>query len=190
MLKMIMLSSFLLSVSTSIAGTISIVGPPSSVNIGDTFTVDVGVTGGTDLYAFQFDLTFNPTLLSAVSVLEGAFLPSGGTTFFVPGAIDNLGGTVAATADTLIGAVPGVTGGGTLAEFQFAALAGGTSALSFANEILLDSSLNDITSNTTFQDGSLTINGAAAVPEPTTLALLLCATLLAIAVRRGAHLRT
>jgi hypothetical protein len=156
------------------AGTIDVVGPVTNPGVGGTFAVDVDATGITDLYEFQFDLSFNPTLLSAVSVVEGALLPSGGATFFIPGSIDNVGGTVAATADTLIGAIPGVTGGGTLAEFEFTALAPGTSALSLANEILLDSSLNDITANATFQNGSVTIGGVSSVPEPNTL-VLLCA---------------
>src|SRR5580693_6858462 len=73
---------FLMSTSMS-ADVMSVVGPVTNPNVGDTFEVEVDVTGITDLYAFQFDLTFDPTLLSAVSVTEGAFLPSGGTTFFI-----------------------------------------------------------------------------------------------------------
>jgi len=174
----------------SLADTISVQTPMTNPSIGDTFTVDINATGITDLYAFQFDLTFDPTLLSAVSVTEGGFLPSGGTTFFIPGTVDNVGGDVAATADSLIGNISGVTGAGILAEIQFTALAPGMSTLSFANEILLDSSLNDITANTTFQNGSLTINGTtAAVPEPKTFPLL-CLGLLALIViqrrKRGA----
>jgi hypothetical protein len=167
----------------SLASTISVQSPMTNPAIGDTFTVDVNVTGITDLYAFQLDLTFDPTLLSAVSVTEGGFLPTGGTTFFIPGTIDNVGGTVTATADSLIATIPGVTGDGTLAEFQFTALAPGASALSFANEILLDPSLNDITANTTFQDGSVTIRGVSSVPEPVT-SLLFCTGLLALVTIR------
>jgi hypothetical protein len=164
-------------ISECSADTISVVGPSTNPNMGDTFAVDVDVTGITDLYAFQFDLSFDPTLLSAVSVTEGDFLPSGGTTFFIPGTIDNVGGTVSANADTLIGAIPGVTGDGMLAEFEFTALAVGTSTLSFANEILLDSSLNDITADTTFENGSVTVDApiSSAVPEPSTLSMMLCA---------------
>jgi len=36
--------------------------------------------GVSKLYAAQFDLQFNPTVLSAVSVTEGNFLRSGGVT--------------------------------------------------------------------------------------------------------------
>ena len=69
---------------------------PTSFNIspGQKFSLDVDVSNITDLYAFQFDLGFDPGLLSALSVTEGTFLPSGGSTFFLPGTIDNVGGTV------------------------------------------------------------------------------------------------
>lgn len=176
------IARLLLLMSTPmLADVISIVGPATSPNVGDIFQVDVNVAGISNLYAFQFDLTFDPTLLSAVSVTEGAFLPSGGTTFFIPGTIDNVGGDISATADSLIGTIPGVSGDGTLAEFEFTALAPGTSALSFANEILLDSYFDDITANTTFQDGSVTINAPSSVPEPNTL-VLLCTALLALGI--------
>jgi len=183
-LKAIVLFSFLLSASTGLADTINIVGPTSSPAVGDTFAVDVAVTGITDLYAFQLDLNFDPTLLSAVSVSEGAFLPSGGTTFFIPGTIDNVAGSVAATADTLVGPIPGVTGDGVLLVFDFKALAAGASPLSFANEILLDSSLNDITADTTFQNGSVTVSGITHVPEPNTLVLVCIAVLGLITIRQ------
>ena len=152
------------------AESVAFVGPASAPNVGDTFNVGVFISGVTDLYAFQFDVSFDPALLSADSVSEGTFLSGGGTTFFVPGSIDNVGGSVTANADTLIGAISGVDGAGELAEFQFTALSAGNADLSFANEILLDSSLNDITADTTFESGSVTIGGG--VPEPRTAVLL------------------
>jgi hypothetical protein len=170
----------------SAAGSINLQGPATDPSIGEIFTIDVNVSGISDLYAFQFDLTFDPTRLFAVSVAEGGFLPSGGTTFFIPGTIDDVGGAVSATADSLIGSIPGLIGDGVLAEFQFTALAPGTSSLSFANEILLDSSLNDITANTTFQNGSITINDVTAVPEPNSFPLL-CTGLVALIATREWH---
>jgi general secretion pathway protein D len=125
------------------------------------FEVDIDVFGVSDLLAFQFDVVFDPALLSVDSVAEGAFLPVGGTTFFVPGTIDNSGGEVAGTADTLVGPIPGETGGGVLATLKLTALATGTSQLSFANPIFLDSSLNDLTSSIDFQTALVT-----ASPEP------------------------
>jgi len=147
--------------------------PVTSPSVGDTFNVNVDVANINDLYAYQLDLTFDPTLLAAVSVSEGPFLASGGTTFFIPGTIDNVGGSVTATADALIGAISGVSGSGTLLTFEFTAIAAGTSALDIANPILLDSSFNDITANSNFQNGSVTIGASvnSVVPEPTYLAL-------------------
>jgi hypothetical protein len=165
------------------ADTVTVVGPATPPNVGDTFEVDIT----SDLYAFQMDLTFDPTLLSAVSVTEGPFLPSGGSTFFVPGTIDNVGGSVTATADSLVGPIPGVTGNGVLLQFQFTAIAPGASALNIANPFLLDSGLNDITANSTFQNGSVTISPASssAAPEPGYLAL--CAGLLLLIVFRKVY---
>src|SRR5271169_1310827 len=101
---------------------------------GGTFTVDVNVSNVSDLYGYQLDLTFNPSVLSAVSITEGSFLQSGGnTTTFLPGTIDNVGGTIALNADTINGAVPGVTGSGELIAFTFDAIGAGTSALGIQN---------------------------------------------------------
>lgn len=108
---------------------------------------------------------------------------------FIPGTIDNVGGDVSSTADSLIGPIPGVTGTGTLAVFQFTALAVGTSPLSFGNEILLDSSLNDITANANFENGPVTINGSLSGPEPT-MFVVLCPVLLLVAIRVIRHSRT
>src|SRR5437870_1479224 len=98
---------------------VSIQPSTSSVTPGDTLTLDVDVANVTDLFAFQFDLGFSPGVLSALSITEGAFLPGGGTTFFIPGTIDNVGGAITATADSLIGTISGVNGNGTLAAVQF-----------------------------------------------------------------------
>jgi len=156
------LADAVLSVSTS----------PGSISVGDTFTVDVNITGVTDLSAFQFDLTFDPTLLSATNVTEGTFLSGGGPTFFIPGTIDNVGGSIVFNADTLLSSPPGVNGSGSLAVFDFTAIANGTSTLDLANIFLLDSTLANI--NFTANNGSVTI-GTPAVPEPGTLTLLISA---------------
>lgn len=116
---------------------------------GTVVTVDVDISSVNDLYGYQFDLTFNPTILQAVSSTEGTFLPSGGATFFIPGTNDNVGGTVSATADTLLAATPGVSGGGELAVFTFDAIGAGTSTIGIQNEILLDSNINVIPDTTT-----------------------------------------
>ena len=140
----------------------------ASVSAGQTFDVPVSVSQVSDLFAFQFDLSFDPTILELQSISEGSFVPSAGATFFLPGTIDNTAGTATFTADSLVGAVPGASGNGELAAFSFKALAAGTSALTLSNVALLDSALNDIRSST--NDGQVLVS--AVVPEPTLLPVL------------------
>src|SRR6185503_5943600 len=98
-------------------------------------------------------------------VTEGAFLANGGPTFFVPGTIDNIGGMVAFTADTLFGPSAGVSGDGTLTVLDFTAIGTGTSSIALSDVILLDSVGNSI--------GVTIVNGRVAVtPEPGSIALI------------------
>jgi hypothetical protein len=145
--------------------TVSIQPPAFSLGVGSSFDVFVGISGVTDLYAFQFDLSFDPAILSAASVSEGPFLPGGGSTLFLPGTIDNSGGTISFTADAFLGPGPGVSGSGTLADISFQALGPGTSLIDLSNVILLDSNLGEIAEFTT-------TSGSVTVPEPSTILLI------------------
>jgi hypothetical protein len=147
---------------------------PSSLNVtaGQTFSLSVSISGVTDLYAFEFDIGYDPNVLAANTISEGAFLPTGGPTLFIPGIIDNLGGTITATADVLNGAVPGVNGNGVLAVIDFTALTSGSSGINLFNPILLDSTLSDITVDN-IQNGSVVVSASPGqVPEPATFALM------------------
>jgi hypothetical protein len=154
----------------------------TTVQEGDPFSLGVSIASVADLYAFQFDLSFDPSILSAVEVTEGPFLPFGGSTFFLPGTIDDGTGTITFNADSLIGPVPGVDGNGILAVIEFAALAPGTSSISLSNVQFFDSNLNPI--NVTTLDGAVSVQ---AVPEPSAFLLVLVAlglTTLAAAKKR------
>jgi hypothetical protein len=178
-------------------GAISLLGDPiinvepstSNQLLGDNFTVDVVASGLTDLYAFQFDLGFDPTIVAVNNVTEGPFLGTGGSTLFIPGTIDNIGGSVSNNADTLLTAISGVTGSGTLATFNLTAIGPGDTSLSAFNVILLDSSLSEISA--TVQNGSVNVPGVV-TPEPLHVGLLMGGgLLLLICVRRragGRHL--
>jgi hypothetical protein len=155
----------------------------SSGASGSNVTLDINISNVTDLDAFQFDLSFAPGTVAALSIAEGAFLSGAGATFFIPGTIDNVGGTVASTADTLLGPGPGVDGSGTLAILTLTGLAPGTSAIDLSNVFLLDSNLNSI--DASLQSGSVTVSSPTTpVPEPNTLVLLMSGVGVFIFLRR------
>lgn len=150
------------------AGTISIQPSTLTVTFGQNVSIGVNAAGVADLYGYQFDLGFNPAVLAATSITEGAFLPGAGATFFLPGTIDKLAGGIVATAESLVGTIPGANGGGSLATVNFKALAVGTSAVTLSNVTLLDSNLSTITAVSA--NGLVSVN---VVPEPSTWTLIL-----------------
>ena len=152
---------------------LSLVPYSGSVTAGQQFTVGVYVTGPTvihsgqtitsdvtDLSSFQFDIAFNclvaggnssncapgASLLNALSVTEGPFLPNGGAnpTFFESGTIDNTAGTISSIGDV---GLSGVSGSGYLVNITFQALQAGTTSIAIlANSDLqlYDSNFNSI----------------------------------------------
>jgi hypothetical protein len=151
--------------TTLLAGTIAVQPAAPTVALGQTFTLSVNISGAADLYGYQFDLGFNPTVLQAISVTEGAFLGTGGPTIFLPGTIDNVGGSITANADILNGAVSGVNGNGDLLDVTFQALAVGSSGVQLFNLIALDSFGLGLTETTA--DSTVSV-----IPEPGTGLLL------------------
>jgi adhesin HecA-like repeat protein len=145
--------------------TLSASAAATPVALGAPVVVTVSIANVIDLYAHQFTLNFNPAVLQASSAGEGAFLAGGGSTVFSAGTIDNTAGTVSLVLGTLVGAVPGVDGGGALATLNFTATGFGTSSLTLGDVLALDSMLMDIPF--TLAGGSVTV-----VPEPASWLLL------------------
>jgi hypothetical protein len=162
-----------LAIATMMAGpalaapTVSVTGP-STVVPGSLLQLDVMAAGFSDLYAYQFDITFNPAAFAVTNVTEGSFLSTVGSTFFDGGQSDNTTGTVTFVIDSLIGPGSGATGGGSLAQLTFLALPAfsGNAYFSVDNVVALDSALNTL-------DVSTQGTTVSAVPEPSTLLLSL-----------------
>ena len=175
-LAMVSLAACLLG-SAARAQTVLSVDPGSqTVTAGTDFTVDVNISGVSNLYGYQFDLLFNPSVLSAVSSSEGSFLSKGGSTFFIPGTNDNTHGVVAATADTLLSNSKGASGSGTLVAFTFDAIKSGVSNITISGADFSNASSGSI-STSTF-GGSVTVGGMRA-PEIDPSSALGAVTLLA-----------
>ena len=103
------------------------------VNAGDKFGLDLMVEDSTDLAGWQFDIAFNPGVLSAVSVTEGDFLSKdGGNTFFEAGEIDNTDGEITGMGGVLISR-SGISGAGALFSIIFEAKAAGEGQLRLRN---------------------------------------------------------
>ncbi|NRR32384.1 hypothetical protein HSX11_19630 [Oxalobacteraceae bacterium] len=141
--------------------------PTSSLVLpGQSFSADVTIRDVGDLFAYQFDLVFNPALLQATAVDEGSFLLRGGPTIFFPGTIDNRSGRVSFTLASLTDDLAGVSGSGDLFRVSFQARDNaGRAAMAVSNVMMLDSQLGDIF----FDDAGSQVN---VVPEPGMLELL------------------
>ncbi len=143
----------------------------SNVTVGDTFTLDINISGVTDLYSWQLDLDFGPAgLLNASAPTVGGFLGGGQTFGYV--ALDNGSGTITGLFSALSGS-SGVSGGGILASIMFDAMFSGTATISLLNIELGDSNLDDIfTSDPLSATVVIADRGPGQIPEPSTLALL------------------
>jgi hypothetical protein len=145
------------------------ISPTSQVeDTGITFTVDVVADNASNLGAYQFTLSFDPSVISLVSVTNGSFLGSTGRDVACLGPTAS-GDGVSMTCVTTPPAGPpgpdGPAGSGVLTSIEFSGLAPGDSPLTLSDAILADISGNAIPA--AVQSGSVTIiQGATATPCP------------------------
>ena len=114
------------------------------------FTIDVQISNATNVFGYQISLTFDSTALAYVSVQNGDFLPGSiGPPMLPPIVAD---GEIKFGA-TLLGAVPGVNGDGTLATVTFEVVAVKASTLGLDVKVI-DS--NDQRLELTTESGTIT----------------------------------
>ncbi|MEK6945598.1 MAG: LamG-like jellyroll fold domain-containing protein [Nanoarchaeota archaeon] len=149
------------------ANTVSVVPSIINANVGGNFLVNVYAnTSTSNLFSLQFDLNYNPSVLTLNSVTEGNFLKSdGATTIFNYSSIG--GGLVRGVYDarnkTFADAIPGINGNGSIAILNFTAIGSGNSGLNLSNVIWVNSSiLNASVANVV----PIVNNGSVAVSVP------------------------
>ncbi|MGC8786145.1 MAG: LysM peptidoglycan-binding domain-containing protein [Anaerolineae bacterium] len=176
LLLVFMMLVALLPVSTAaVNGTIVLVDPPSStVNLNQTFTLDIKVDTVTNLYAVDVRITFDAAKLEVqdanaglggVQIEPGTFLnPAQG--FMIQNVADNTTGQIQ-YAFTLLSPAPAVSGTGVLARITFRAKATGNAQVSFTSVTLSNDQAQPIVA--TPMPGSVTIlpAGTPTTPVPT-----------------------
>jgi len=128
------------------------------------FDVDVvvsGVEAPQSVRYFEFQLSFDPLLLTPVAAVNGGFLPDEDLFFFDA----TLGASTVSVSAGLVGIDSGVRGSGTLARLTFAAAAPGSSPLDL-HDVELRAPLSPLPLPLGgVEDGSATVTPAAA-PVP------------------------
>jgi hypothetical protein len=126
---------------------LSIMPAAVSVGIGRNFTVDIAVNNITDLCSWKLKLFYLSTVLNCTGAVEDNFLRLGGDTLFVVSDKPGYNAThgMIRLGSSLIGAVRGVSGSGTLASINFQALALGNTSMAMPDKVMLNSQLQDIT---------------------------------------------
>ena len=132
--------------SAAEATTVSIATPSQSIDPGQQFTVSISVVPGTAIAGMQFDLSFDPSLVTVESVKEGDLLGQGGaSTFFNSGKIDNQAGTVAGVFGAITSPGESVSTQGAFATITLTAKTQGESwPLSLSDVIVGDMNGNPV----------------------------------------------
>ncbi|HEY50301.1 MAG TPA: hypothetical protein G4O20_00640 [Dehalococcoidia bacterium] len=114
------------------------VSAPGEVNSGEQFTVDIVVNPATAIAGVQFDLAFDPSLVTVDSVAEGDLLSqNGASTYFSPGTTDNVAGTVTGVAGAITTPGQVVSTAGTFATITMTAGDGGGTCTLTLSEVVV-----------------------------------------------------
>ena len=173
--KLICAAALLLGswVQAHAAPVLSVTPASNSVTVGNSFTLDIFITGVSDLYGWQLDLDFGlPGLANASAPTVGDFLGLPGDQTFGAGTVNNTTGHITTIFSALSGTT-GVSGDGVLAHVSFLAMLQGTLAVSLSNFSLLDSNLDSIfTSNPLGATVDISDPGGGTTPEPSSILLV------------------
>jgi len=151
------------------SATVAVSPPSITVSVGQGFSVDVNISSVSDLYGWEFYLGWNSSLLSLVSVNEGPFLMSGGSTYFTYYLNTTSTDEHVVVDCTLEGSIPGVSGDGTLATVTFNTTNAGECPLNLYNVDLRDHSDTLIPCQAISGYGDFSAQAALLFVEPETV---------------------
>jgi len=140
---------------------------PATVHVapGQPFTVNVMVDRAANLGAFQFDMIYDPAVVTVNQVELRPFLGSTGRTAQSVGtSIDNAAGIVTFGAFSF-GSNAGPEGTGSLAAITLTAAGSGTSALNLQNVLVTDVMVN--TQSVSVEGGTVMVAAPTPVSPPT-----------------------
>jgi hypothetical protein len=128
----ILLGLLIIPVHATGSTTVKVDSVSQSISSESTFTISIACIPDQTLKAFVLHVVFNPSLLKVNSVSEGNIFKSY-TTFFNPGSIDNVNGTINNIYDVILG-TDSTSSNGTLVTISFTAKStSGTSSINLKN---------------------------------------------------------
>ncbi len=111
--------------------------------VGSTFTVNVNLTGGQNVYSVPLQILYNPRVLQVLNISNGPFLAQGGQTVALVNRDDSMAGILQLTASRPPGSA-GVTGDGSVFTITFQAKAPGQGTLSINRAGVKNASMQNV----------------------------------------------
>jgi len=153
--------------------TVSVSPSRSIASFGEYFTVNISVDPATPIAGVQFDIHFDPAIVTVSKIEEGDLLnQNGASTYFSPGTIDNTAGTITGVAGAITTPGQTVSSPSVFATIHMTAKSvEGSSTLNLSNVIVGDINGNPVP--ITVNNGSVTVGkvgyfdtGAPSNPYP------------------------
>jgi hypothetical protein len=142
----------------SLESTVQLVPERSTIGVGENLQIDVAIPDAANLVAYEFTITFDPSVVHVQGVEDGGFLgTAGGSVTTLGPDIDIETGSVTFGALTM-GSEQGPSGPGVLATVSLTAVGVGSSPLNLYEAQTFDTAANPQT--VAVQDGSVTVEGA------------------------------
>ena len=145
---------------------VSVSTPAGAIDPGEQFAININAQPNNALAGMQFNLSYNPSIVTAVSVVEGNLLSQDGAgTYFNAGQINNVAGTITGVFGAIISPGETVATAGTFAVItMMAGSTGGSCPLTLSNVIVGDIGGNSIP--VTAVNNSITIVGSTPETPP------------------------